>query len=241
MTAMLPAGVVADRSALRFHSASRSHVGLVRAINEDRVLDCAERGIWAVVDGMGGHHGGDLAAQAVVDALRGDAVDMLAALAQANRAILTRNTQARSDSGATVAAVQAEGGSARIAWAGDSRVYAIRDGCAHQITHDHSVVQELVDAGLIDAEAAGRHPQSNVVTRALGIHADAGIESVVRDIRDGDRLLLCSDGLSRSLNHSELAADMPIVELADRLIAGALERDGSDNVSLVLIEATRAG
>ena len=224
-------------------SVARSHVGLVRAINEDRVFDCAERGVWAVADGMGGHVGGDLAAQAVIDRLRAlvatdraiHFADMLATLGQANGDIRQRNDRLRIGAGATVVAAMIEDNIAHIAWAGDSRAYRLRRDGFDLLTHDHSVVQELVDAGLLAAERADNHPQSHVVTRALGIDDDPRLQTTSVRLSPGDRLLLCSDGLSRSLTAADISDDA-IETLACRMLANALARDGSDNVSLIILE-----
>lgn len=227
-----------------WRSTSRSHVGSVRAINEDRVFDCPDRKIWAVVDGMGGHEGGDVAAQTVVDHLRALSTQssqiglapLLAALTEANAAIVARNATLGLNSGATVVAAAIDQQMVQIAWAGDSRAYLVRAGNVIRLTRDHSFVQELVDAGLLTAQAADHHPQSNVVTRALGVHDLPGVETICVAPRRGDRILLCSDGLSRSLAKDELSAAVPIGTLAASLLANALYRDGSDNVSLVLLE-----
>lgn len=225
-------------------SASRSHVGLIRAINEDRVFDCPEAGLWAVADGMGGHRGGDLAAQAVIDELRRltqtadriTAADVLAALIAANAAILRRNRESGFDAGATVVVALLTGETAHIAWAGDSRAYRLHGGGTDLLTQDHSVVQELVAAGLLSAEMAERHPQANVVTRALGVGDDVELDWVSVELRRGDRLLLCSDGLSRSLRDHGGAPPSTVQDAADALLADALRRDGSDNISLVIVE-----
>ncbi|SOB87664.1 protein phosphatase/serine/threonine protein phosphatase Stp1 [Sphingomonas guangdongensis] len=223
-------------------SVARSHVGRVRTINEDRVFDCPERGLWAVVDGMGGHRGGDRAAQSVIDALRelavgGGAVSpdaVIAALLRANAAILGQNAAAGEQAGATVITLCLHQGRAHLAWAGDSRAY--RFGAAvEQLTRDHSLVQELVDAGLLTPAAAERHPQANVVTRALGVDTACEIERHIVACAPGDRFLLCSDGLSRSLDAADLDA-RALEPLAATLMAGAFDRDGSDNMSLVLID-----
>jgi serine/threonine protein phosphatase PrpC len=157
-------------------SVARSHVGRVRAVNEDRVFDCPERRLWAVADGMGGHHGGDVAAQMVVEAFRrpcehgaGQATAMLDAIATANRTIVQHNRAQGADAGSTVVAAQLAGRTATIAWVGDSRAYLIRGETVSQLTHDHSLVQDLIDKGLLTRAAAVHHPQANVVTRALGI------------------------------------------------------------------------
>jgi serine/threonine protein phosphatase PrpC len=247
MTAMPVKRLAAEQAPTQpaVQSVARSHVGLVRVINEDRVFDCPEARVWAVADGMGGHAGGDLAAQAVVDRLRTltagiraiGFTDMLVALGQANGDIRQRNDRLGTDAGATVVAAMIDGAAAHIAWAGDSRAYRLRDGALTLLTHDHSLVQELVDAGLLSADAAERHPQSHVVTRALGVSDDPQLQTVSIELTPGDRLLLCSDGLSRSLQSSELLHG-DIDWLCDRLLATSLGRDGSDNISLVLVEQT---
>lgn len=219
-------------------STARSHVGRVRRINEDRVFDWPDGGVWAVIDGMGGHRGGDVAAQTVVEALRGlqaGADSVLAALADANARIHARNAAEGEQAGATVVALGLGDGRATIAWAGDSRCYRWRDGALELLTRDHSVVQELVDAGLLTADGAARHPQANVITRALGVDATCDVETRVADYRAGDRFLLCSDGLSRSLVGGDVT-NAPIEALADDLLARALANDGSDNISLVLVD-----
>lgn len=224
-------------------STARSHVGLVRRINEDRVFDWPEGGVWAVVDGMGGHRGGDLAAQSVIDALRalgesrafGSPAAILAALDCANDSIFARNAEHGEQAGATIVALSFYGAAVHIAWAGDSRCYRIRDGAVDLLTRDHSVVQELVDAGLLTPVAAANHPQANVITRALGVDSVCEVESRLVDFVEGDRFLLCSDGLSKSLDERDLI-DSGLDALADDLLAKALRRDGADNISLILIE-----
>lgn len=222
-------------------STARSHVGHVRAINEDRVFDWPAGGVWAIADGMGGHRGGDEAAQSVVDALRlltpEDAARpaaVLGALTAANAAVRARNIARGESAGATVVALSRYGDAAHVAWAGDSRLYRLRAGMLVPMTRDHSVVQELVDARLLTAAAAAQHPQANVITRALGVDADCNIECRLIDVAPGDRFLLCSDGLSRTLEPLPLPDSLDAA--ADALMAAALERDGSDNISLVLVD-----
>ena len=244
MTAMPLGPLAAEQNHFSgVRSVARSHVGLVRIINEDRVFDCPERCLWAVADGMGGHAGGDVAAQMVVDRLRALTAsdrairftDMLVALGQANGDIRQRNDYLRTGAGATVVAAMIEGSTTHIAWAGDSRAYRLRDGGLDLLTHDHSLVQELVDAGLLAADRAESHPQSHVVTRALGVDDDPRVQTVSVRLKPSDRLLLCSDGLSRSLEAADATSDA-IETLAERMLANALARDGSDNVSLVILE-----
>lgn len=217
-------------------SAVRTDVGRVRQINEDRVLDRGELGLWAVADGMGGMRAGDVAAQAVVDALAALELVSVAEIEQAlARASATIHVNGGGTSGATVVAVLVEGASATVLWAGDSRAYQVRGTRVRQVTRDHSFVQEMVDRGLLDPAEADGHPRANVITRAVGVARELALESVTLTLEPGDRLFLCSDGVSRSLDPADLARDEPVDTLADWLLAAALERDGSDNATLALI------
>ena len=218
-------------------SVSRSHVGRIRKVNEDRVLDRPDLALWAVADGMGGHSAGDVAAETAIAELerwgeRRETPRLNAAMLRAHARVLAVTG---GKGGTTLVAMAVAGGEAHICWAGDSRAYLIRAGRLRQLTRDHSLVQQLLDAGLIDASAARTHPQANVVTSALGTGIAPLIESITIPIAPGDRVLLCSDGVSRSLRDDEVAGDVALPVLADGLIAAALDRDGSDNASLVLV------
>lgn len=219
-------------------SVSRTHVGRVRTINEDRVLDRPERGLWAVADGMGGHYSGDVAAQMAIDCL--DKVEepgvdaILAALQTANAEIFAKFGCEDRRSGTTIVAAHIAGGRIDLFWAGDSRAYRIRDGAMELLTRDHSVVQQMVDAGALSPGAAVRHPQSNVITRALGVENKVTVDHVTLPVRPGDGILVCSDGVSRSLGDKPPAAGS-IELLAQHFLDDALALDGSDNASLVLI------
>jgi serine/threonine-protein phosphatase Stp1 len=232
-----------------YASQSRSHVGRVRSVNEDRLLDRADRRLWAVVDGMGGHSGGAAAATAVVDALQALADDpapiddaaVRRAVSRANRTIHDGGGEGHGTSGATVVIALIEGNEATIFWAGDSRAYLIRDGRAAQLTHDHSVVQEMIDAGVLTEAAADRHPQASIVTRALGVAPAVVLDSATALLQHGDRLMLCSDGVSRSLDARDFTT-MPaeLGEATERFLGNALQRDGSDNATLVVIATASA-
>ncbi|MEG3181280.1 PP2C family protein-serine/threonine phosphatase [Sphingomonas sp. LT1P40] len=227
---------------MRAYSVARSHVGLVRKINEDRVFDWPDGEVWAVVDGMGGHRGGDLAAQSAVDRLRKLTVSIepitpaavTTALDQANIEIADRNASLGEEAGATAVVLSRHGATATIAWVGDSRCYRIRNGDIELLTRDHSVVQELIDAGLLTSESASHHPHSNVITRALGVERHCTIDVREVELIDGDIFLLCSDGLSRSLRDTDLIED-DLEASADRLLKNALYRDGGDNISLIVV------
>lgn len=222
-------------------SAARTHVGRVRTVNEDRLLDRSDRLLWAVADGMGGHSAGDVAADRAIAVLATLADDpapitpgrITAALERVNAAILADAPVA--GSGTTIVAVLLDGATVTILWAGDSRAYLIRGAAADRLTRDHSVVQELVDAGLLADADAHRHPRSNVITRALGVAPTVTIDTVRVAVEPGDLLLLCSDGVSRSLGDRDFLAAGSLDERADRLLANALQRDGSDNASLLLV------
>jgi serine/threonine protein phosphatase PrpC len=221
-------------------STSRSHIGRVRAVNEDRVLELLDLRLWALADGMGGHSRGDAAAEAVIGALAAltgpISPDRLnAALQRANREIY-RTWGGKS--GATLVLLHVDQGVGTLRWAGDSRAYLIRNERLDLLTRDHSVVQELVEAGLVEADRAAHHPHANVITRALGIAPEPDMETMSVALQPGDRVLLCSDGLSRSLNDRDVQGRLPLELQADRLLTNALQRDGGDNTSLVLVEAT---
>jgi serine/threonine protein phosphatase PrpC len=245
MSAALAAAGPADFP-MAYRSLSRSHVGRARKVNEDRVLDRPERALWAVADGMGGHRGGDIAAELAIAALRGLADDptpisgeaILDVLQRANAAILERGLAAGGVIGSTVVVLHIAGDTAELFWAGDSRAYRAERGSWQQLTRDHSFVQELVDQGLISSGDAAHHPRAHVITRALGVEAEVELERLELPINGDEIFLLCSDGLSRSLA-VETPRDMSGLDarVADELLDAALVNDGSDNISLILISA----
>lgn len=224
-------------------SAARSHVGCVRQINEDRLLDRPEQGLWVVADGMGGHRAGDVAATAVIDALATlpdapEATMVGEALAAANRVIWNASARVGGMSGSTVAGLALVDDAALVFWIGDSRVYRWRDGALEQLTRDHSLVQEMVDAGVLTPEQARAHPRANVVTRALGVDPEAEPDMLTVPVEPGDRFLLCSDGLSGMVAPAELAQAMalPVAGAVDSLIAAAMAGGGRDNVTVVVVQ-----
>jgi serine/threonine protein phosphatase PrpC len=232
--------------------AARTDVGHRRAANEDSVL--VGLPIFAVADGMGGHAAGDRASAAVAERLSRE-VGPFAELSALEQAFI--------DAGAAIDAL-AEGipigvgttitGAALVNDGpdtsflvfniGDSRVYRFERNELHQVTIDHSVVQELVDAGVIAPEMAGNHPESNVITRALGFH-DEPLPDIWRiPAREGMRLLICSDGLTKELGDDRLrlhlAAGMPAAETASALVDAALAAGGRDNVTLIVVDVLTA-
>ena len=236
---------------MRFEGTSRTHVGLRRKINEDSLFADCEHGLWAVADGMGGHEAGEVASAMVIDALRclpaganldQTAANALEALRQVNRELieLARSGRAlRTTIGTTVVGLAIADGAFRCFWIGDSRAYRLREGELIRISHDHSLVQNLVDAGMLAPEDADTHESANLITRAVGADELAEIEMVGGDARSGDQFLLASDGLTRMVPDHELAAELergPPAETADRMIELVLARGAPDNVSLIIIK-----
>ena len=234
---------------MRVECASRTHVGLKRKINEDSILVEPARGLWAVADGMGGHEAGEVASAMVVDALsalpQADDIDDLAseaieALHRVNRELieLARSEASGRTIGTTVVGLILAGGLFRCFWAGDSRAYRLRDGMLTRVSRDHSLVQQLVDSGMLRAEEAERHENSNVVTRAVGVAPEIEVDTVDGDAVAGDVFLLASDGLTRVVEDREIAAELersPPEQAADKLLETVLERGAPDNVSLIIV------
>jgi serine/threonine protein phosphatase PrpC len=232
-----------------YDTAARSHVGLVRKLNEDAILSRPDIALWAVADGMGGHAKGDFASAAVMEALAGvdpglDAERIAqkarAALIAANEALVAHGQSLSPPKtvGATVVALALDGRRFACVWAGDSRAYRLRDGALAQLTRDHTLVQQLSDRGLIDPSEAGDHPDGHVVTRAIGASARIEVDSVHGTLADGDVFLLCSDGLSRQLDAGELLEGLQTKDLepaADGLLRSALDRGAPDNVSFIIV------
>lgn len=230
-----------------------THTGAVRQVNQDRFLDRDDLGLWLVADGAGGHQGGGTAAQALVEefsrleaGLSNEAMVRECARALQNTHLFLREL-AHAQGGEAMSLTTAVvlillGQNLTCQWIGDSRAYRFRGGQLDLLTHDHSLVQEFVDAGKISASEAGHHPQRNVITRAVGADCDTlDIESVSARVEPGDFYLLCSDGLSGTLSDAEIAAafDLSPCLIAGALIDAALAKEASDNVTAVVISVPR--
>ncbi|SMH34844.1 protein phosphatase [Rathayibacter oskolensis] len=229
--------------------AARTHTGLVRSANEDSYL--AKTPLFAVADGMGGHAAGEVASEAVVSRLSRAATGATVGAEEIDRAlrdavddIARHSGEADGGTGTTVtgAALTTVGGEPY--WSvfniGDSRVYLWIRGSLVQLTVDHSIVQELVDAGLITRDEADVHPHSNVITRAVGFH-----EAPVPDYRlvpviAPSRLLICSDGLTKELTDAglehALASAGSAQDAVDALVDAALENGGRDNITVIVVD-----
>lgn len=231
-------------------SASVTNVGNVRKINEDSCLDLPSRGLWVVADGMGGHAAGDIASQMIVETLRQvPAVDKLSSfvdvvedgLLDANRKLYEMSISGPEQRviGSTVAALLAFENHCICAWAGDSRVYRLRDGMFEQVTRDHSEVEEMIEQGLITPEAAAVHPSANIITRAVGGADNLHIDLELYELQSRDRFLVCSDGLYKELSDDEMQerlASGNCKQICQSLVSTALERECADNVTVVAVE-----
>lgn len=233
--------------------AGRSDIGRKRAVNEDSVL--VGPPVFAVADGMGGHAAGDRASAAVIERLAA-----LRASADRGYLDLPHLEQAISSAAGDIDEIAAHipvGAGTTVTGAvltlrdgepcfavfniGDSRVYLLEpDGGFSRVTRDHSVVQELVDAGLLAEEDAEDHPESNVITRAVGFRDDPRPDVWMLAIEPGMRLLLCSDGLTKEVDdrtiRRHLSEGGPAARTADGLMDAALAAGGRDNVTVVVID-----
>lgn len=233
--------------------AIRTHVGRVRANNEDSVF--ASPRMVAVADGVGGNAGGEVASRAVIDAL--SAMDksrltgpvesaLCAAIASGNDAIgfIAGCRPQLTGMSTTLTAVALGDGRYAIANIGDSRTYLLREGRMAQLTRDDSYVQSLIDSGHITAETARRHPQRSLVLEALDGDERRTVTVSTADAFDGDRLLLCSDGLSDMVDDDALRDALVIASreaCAERLVDMALAAGGRDNVSVVVADVAALG
>jgi serine/threonine protein phosphatase PrpC len=234
--------------------AGDSHVGKVRRTNEDALLVEPRLGLFAVLDGMGGAKAGEVASRTARDAIRDFVAARRGALAprqlleqalQAGGTAVYRAAKAHREHhgmGTTaVACLVTEGGRAVIAHVGDSRAYLLRDGRLKALTRDHTVVEELVDRGLLAAGDVRRHPYKNVLSRNLGARSETRVDVAELEIHAGDRLLLCSDGLYgyapvEAIQYLLGSGDAPEHVCRD-LIELALRGGGGDNVSTIVLEA----
>lgn len=232
-------------------SGSASDVGKVRTTNQDVALEDPD--LFAVADGMGGHVGGEVAARVAVDSLRAafqrdpTVEGLRSAVAEANRAVWR---QGQSESGlrgmgttlTATALAEAEDGRQVIALAnvGDSRAYVFSNDQVIQVTADHSLAEEKVRQGQLTEAEAAVHPHRHILTRALGVSSDVDVDLWELHLHDGDRILLCSDGLTNEIGDERigkiLAGVKEPAEAAKALVKAALDHGGSDNVTCIVID-----
>jgi serine/threonine protein phosphatase PrpC len=225
-----------------------SHPGRVRKLNEDSFLTLPELGLWAVADGMGGHEAGEVASAIAIQEIARcckASMTLAEAVNAAHQTILNSAAEGGMGSegmGSTLVAVKIEGNEYQIVWVGDSRAY-LWSHTLVRLTKDHSYVQLLLEAGLIDESQVAGHPFSNVICQALGMHG-AYHEEIRPGFASGtlgpqDVLLLCSDGLTGELSDQEIAAILAeptsLQARADRLLETALAAGGNDNITVLLL------
>ena len=228
-----------------FHTQSGTHKGFVRDINEDSFYVDEKQGLWLVADGMGGHARGNEASAVVVDNVRSfrcletlieNIKDLETRFLLSNN--VCRTMYQKKVIGSTVAAFLTYQTLAIFLWAGDSRIYRLRDGALALMTEDHSLVQERFRRGEMTRDEAQIHPSANVLTRAIGIHQNLRIEMEIAAIQPGDRYLISSDGLYRDFMFDEvkeMLSDAVVEHILDKMISEALRRGGKDNITGVLV------
>jgi protein phosphatase len=229
---------------MRVRAGVATDIGRVREGNEDSYL--SEEPLFAVADGMGGHKGGEVASQLALDTLEAEfregRVDLVQQIKDANAAVFERSQADTSvkGMGTTLTAVVVEGGSALFAHVGDSRAYLLRADDLRQLTDDHTLVARMVKSGEISEAEAEVHPHRSVLTRALGTEPDIVVDEFDVALTDGDRLLLCSDGLTGMVTEEQIAAILSSTadpqEAADRLVRAANRAGGVDNITVVVID-----
>lgn len=238
------------RRPIKWNSFAESNVGTVRSINEDSILSKPEINLWAIADGMGGYEAGDVASSLIVKTLDELAYkESLSDIVNAVEDTLTdvnHRIQEYADImldgrmlGSTVVSLLIRGRVGACIWAGDSRLYRYRNNQLQQLSRDHSHVEELMTQGHITAEEAANHPDSNVITRAVGAHEELYLDLNVFNLQVGDTLLLCSDGLYNAVKQPDIIQflSQPSPQLiVQHLLAKALENGASDNVSIIIVK-----
>ncbi|MBN2005452.1 MAG: Stp1/IreP family PP2C-type Ser/Thr phosphatase [Anaerolineae bacterium] len=238
-------------------------VGQTRDHNEDSVLISipadpavlhAKGALYVVADGMGGYQAGEVASQKAIEVMGHEyfadsntdlASSLSRAVQKANLAVFTMSQENPQfhGMGTTMVAAVVRGVEVHMANVGDSRGYLLRDGVLTQVTHDHSLVQEQIDAGIVSRENARNLPNRNVITRALGHKAEILVDAFVGELLPGDTLLLCSDGLSGPVHDPDLASILqqyPPEEAVSALIQRANQQGGPDNITALVVRAQPA-
>jgi len=248
---------------IKIESYGMSNVGMKRSHNEDHYLMNDELQLYVVADGMGGHLGGEFASKmavatveeviqrltgpeaTVIHGLNGDqatlAEKLRFAIQEAGRRIYEQSLydETLKGMGTTTVASLVEDGKAYVANVGDSRAYFIRGGKIQQITEDHSLVNEQIRAGILSASDAKGHRLKNIITRSVGYQEDVDPDIKSQELKPGDKIVMCSDGLSNLVEDKEiltLVSDSSLKEACQNLISLANERGGDDNITVVILQ-----
>lgn len=238
---------------MRIETGVRTDVGRVREGNEDSYL--MDEPLFGIADGMGGHAAGEVASSTAVEALSSGAArvnpddpeSLVALLKEANRAIFDKATKDDSlhGMGTTCTLVLIDGHKAHLAHVGDSRAYLLRDGDLSRLSEDHTLVGRMVREGQLTEEEAAKHPQRSMITRSLGIDSDVRVDLRSFDVRGGDRIMLCSDGLTSMTGEDTIKRVLQQTKspqaAADELVDLANEAGGDDNITVVVLDLSGAG
>jgi len=237
-----------SNATVTWRSALRSDVGKVRKLNEDSGLERPENRLWCVADGMGGHSAGDLASQMIVNSLAkvksatqlSEHVDFVEhSILGVNNRLHELSSAQNQTSGSTVVVLLGGEHHAVFMWAGDSRLYRLRNSHLEQLTTDHTQAELYVEQGLITREAAADHPSGNMVTRAVGASGNLFLDIDIVALAPGDRFLLCSDGLDKHVSDPEIETVMQQGDpesVVDQLVETTLARGASDNVTVCAVD-----
>lgn len=231
----------------RLASMAATHPGAVRPRNEDALLERPDIGLWVVADGAGGHGSGDVASNAIVAAMAAIPPGLAAAelLAQVRLRLTAVHQELQEEAArrgpgrilaSTVVVMLARGEHFAMLWAGDSRAYLLRHRTLSRVTKDHSLVQELVDQGTLREEEAESHPQANIITRAIGAQGELELDKVSGRIAEGDRFLLCTDGLFKTMAEAEITAMLAAGADVQAIVTEAVGRGARDNVSAIGVD-----
>ncbi|MGB5832699.1 MAG: protein phosphatase 2C domain-containing protein [Thiohalocapsa sp.] len=241
--------MTAASQGMRRLSAAATHAGVVRTVNQDAFLERSDIGLWVVADGMGGHAAGEKASALVVESLsRLPADDLLGRsvrraeclISEANRRLIDEaDASGEPVIGTTVVALLAAGNACALLWVGDSRIYRLRGNRLEQLTVDHTEVQQWVTEGKLSVEEAETHPYASVLSRAVGAEDALKVDAAIETLMDGDRYLLCSDGLTKELSPTDIQGVLGCSdpeETVRLLIESACAAGGRDNVTAVVID-----
>lgn len=242
-------------SELQWYSAGLTDTGKRRAHNEDAILVRPEAKLWVVADGMGGHAAGDLASRMLTEALAaldaGGSFPELVDRVDDTLMRINRDIRGHADEhfggktmGCTVVLMLSSANVGVCMWAGDSRLYRLRGGVLTQVSRDHDPLEELVERGVLTPEEADDHPDSSVITRAVGGQPDLCLDCILFDVEASDLYLLCSDGLYREVERDEmrdiLSTSDSVQERTQALLDLTLERGARDNVSIIVAACEEA-
>jgi protein phosphatase len=233
---------------MKFSWATSTHPGLVRDSNEDSVLPdidgtTDDEVLVAVADGMGGHAAGEIASRLAIEAIAASEAPIVDRIIEANHTVMAAGERRPEQfgMGTTLTAGRfGPGTTLEVGHVGDSRLYLFRRGDLLQVTRDHSLVAEYLASGAISAEEAAHHPQRNVITRALGIDWNVVVDAHTVNLRPGDRVLICSDGLTSMIDDGKIAA-LLVEHTAPQpacwaLVEAANAAGGEDNITVAVVD-----